>query len=344
VDVIGTAVPVPPLPDIVVTGSNVSAETDNNSANGNATASHYSADISATDLINAGQPSLASAAWDKTPFFESNSVNNGTGHPAGSGGGTYLPATFGGGGKLPFTYTATLDTSVNEQGYEITEIRSFAGWNQNGASLANQKYQVLVSTVDTPLFLPLGTFEYSPFDSASTQETGATKMVLTKNGGGVIASGVDAIRFVALDHGFNSADGGTPGIDGTVYLEFDVIGTAVTASGFTSWAAENEIPAEEDGDGDGDRIPALVEYALGLDPKEGSVLPSLASGGSLTWTKGGEAAADPKISYAVSVSDDLDEWVAPEPGEVTENASSVTLNLNPGSAKRFARLEVTRAP
>jgi len=225
-DVIGRAIPVPPIPVVTITGTNVSAETDNSAAAGYATASAFTADIVADDLINAGQPTLLSASWDKPPFFETDPVNDGDGHPAGSAAGTFLPATFGGGNHLPFTYTATLDTRVNTLGYTLSEIRSFAGWNQNGASLANQKYELLVRTVGSPVFTSMGVFEYSPFDNASTQEAGATKMTVTASNS-VIATGVDAVRFVVLDHGFNSSDSGTATIDGSVFFEFDVLGRVV---------------------------------------------------------------------------------------------------------------------
>jgi len=38
---------------------------------------------------------------------------------------------------------------------------------------------------------------------------------------------VDAVRFIVMDHGFNSSDLGGNAIDGSVYFEFDVLGTAV---------------------------------------------------------------------------------------------------------------------
>ena len=178
------------------------------------------------DLINAGQPSLRSASWDKPPFFQTDPVNDGDGHPANSAAGTFLPATFGGGNHLPFTYTATLNTSLNTLGYTITEIRSYAGWNQNGASLANQKYELQVRCVGSPVFTSMGVFEYSPFDNASTQEAAASKVTLIPRDG-VIATRVDAVRFIAMDHGYNSSDIAGSGVDGSVYFEFDVLGSAV---------------------------------------------------------------------------------------------------------------------
>ncbi|MFD0896071.1 hypothetical protein KBB96_01160 [Luteolibacter ambystomatis] len=339
-DVLGTPVTPPSVGVISLQGSQVAAETDNSSVQGFAAASSYSADIVADDLINAGRPSLLSTVWDKTPFFESNTVNNGTGHPAGSGAGTYLPGTFGTGTKMPFTYTATLNLTNAPNGYRITGIRSFAGWNMNGAALANQKYELLVSPVGNEGFYSLGTFEYSPFNNASTQEAGATRVVLSADDG-VLATGVDAVRFRLLDHGFNN--GGAP--DGTVYQEFDVLGAAVVP-GFEAWAGGFGIPPNENHDGnDHDGIPALIEYALGFSPLMPETLPALDSTQNparITWPKGGTAAADPTLHYLPEVSTDLDDWDVPTPGEIVETANEIRLHLSPGDPRRFGRLKVTR--
>ncbi len=342
-DVLGAAVAIPDTGGISLAGANVAAETDNNAANGYAIASAYSADILADDLINAGRPSLASASWDKTPFFTSDPVNDGDGHPAASSAGTFLPATFGSGAKLPFTYTARLDLAAAPDGYHITGIRSFAGWNQNGAALANQKYELLVSPVGNAGFYSLGVFNYSPFDNSSTQEAAATKVVLSANDG-VLASGVDAVRFVVLDHGYNSADLAASPVDGSVFFEFDVTGTAV-APGFAGWAGGYGIPADEGHDGDLDGISALLEYGLGYSPRASETLPALGSSGAtprIVWPKGAEAAVDPAIRYRVRVSDTLSGWAPPEPGELVETAGSLALDLNIVGPRRFARLEVLR--
>ena len=166
---------------------------------------------------------MLSAVLGPAAFFETDAVNNGAGHPVDSAAGTYLPGAFGWAGHLPFTYTATLDTSINRLGYTISEIRSFAGWNQNGSKLANQKYELLVRVIGNAAFTSLGTFTYAPFDDSDTAEAAATKMVLSAPNG-VIATGVDAVRFVVMDPGFNN---GNLSIDGSVYFEFDVLGSAI---------------------------------------------------------------------------------------------------------------------
>jgi len=79
--------------------------------------------------------------------------------------------------------------------------------------------------VGSPLFTFLGTYSYLPFDAANTAEAAASKMTVTA-AAGIIATGVDAIRFVAQDPGVNN---GNIAVDGTVFFEFDVLGTPVVA-------------------------------------------------------------------------------------------------------------------
>ncbi len=208
------------LGEIIVTGENVFF-----ASSSQPTAAYYTPQILINDLIDTSQPSLLNWSRDKTPFFESTTLNDGIGcPPTGGTKGTYLPATFDG-GRLPATYTFNLagTSSLYVQGYNITEIRSYAGWNANGSALGNQKYELLVSTIDTAEFISLGTFTYAPFNSSDPNAASATKMVLTASGGGAITTRVDAIRFVIMDHGYKN---GNTSIDGSVFYEIDVIGHA----------------------------------------------------------------------------------------------------------------------
>ncbi|MDA3926622.1 MAG: hypothetical protein PF904_18200 [Kiritimatiellae bacterium] len=199
---------------IVVSGVNVATNVSSQ-----AVAATYSSEVSNIDLIDSSQLALSSWEQDKDPFFASSELNDGTGMPlTGGTQGTYMPATFGSGNYLPFTYTYLLDTSSVTQGYDIVEIDSFAGWNENGATLGNQMYELLVSTVDTTNFISMGTNTYAPFD-ASSGSASATRMTLIDGNGGSITTGVDAIRFVFMDHGVHYG-----GVDGTVYTEVDVHG------------------------------------------------------------------------------------------------------------------------
>ena len=207
---------------VVLDGVNVS------SGNSQATADAYTPDIVGSDLIDVSQTSLDSWTKDKDPFFETTTLNDGVGLPeTGAKAGTYMPASFGSSGKLPFTYTFTLDTTVRTNGYDVFEIRTFAGWDENGSALGNQKYELLVSMTGTAAFVSLGTFTYTPFSNAAATAASATKVTLTEGGGGVITTAVDAVRFVFLDPGFTN---GNSSIDGTVYYEVDVLGAPVEVS------------------------------------------------------------------------------------------------------------------
>ena len=225
---------------VILSGEFAAAETDNSAAAGYATASAYTSQIVADDLIDVHSDSLDPATLepasfrDKDPFFESSTLNDGTGHPTNASAGTYWPVAFGSSGKLPATYTFDLDLSDSPTGYDIQEIRSYAGWNQNGSTLANQKYELQVSTVGNTEFASLGVFTYTPFADDDTREAAATKVTLTEDTTGIIASGVDAVRFILMDTGIDNAIG-TTNIDGIVYHEIDVIGFATVPEPATVW-------------------------------------------------------------------------------------------------------------
>ncbi len=230
------------------------------------TAAYYTPQILADDLIDASQPSLLNWSRDKTPFFESTTLNDGIGcPPSGDAKGTYLPATYSG-GRLPITYTFNFDTSVNTLGYDIAEIRSYAGWHANGSALGNQKYELLVSTIDTADFISLGTFAYAPFGNSDPNAASATKMVLTASGGGAITTRVDAIRFVIMDHGYKN---GNTSIDGSVFYEIDVIGSpsasAITATYVYDGSGQGALPNSSWPDSGGieltnGKLPATPHY------------------------------------------------------------------------------------
>ena len=172
----------------------------------------YSGDASATDYINDGANTFESEIQTTGVNFGSAGLNDGTALGSGNVFNTYYDN-----GKFPATVTFTLDTGIVPSGYDITGITSIAGWEKNGANLANQVYQVWISTVGDPSFNLLHTVNYKPFTSAGLNgNTGATKVSLA-NDGGILANGVDQIRFVFLD------DGGNFGAaDGTVYQEIDI--------------------------------------------------------------------------------------------------------------------------
>ena len=112
---------------------------------------------------------------------------------------------------------------------------------------------------------------------------------------------------------------------------------------FDTWAAANGIPGSNfDEDKDKDGIPALIEYALGMNPLVKNLLPTLAPDLSLTFTKGAAAAADPAVVYGIETSDDLIDW-APAVGAVN-GAGQISAQLPNNGGKLFGRLTVDYNP
>lgn len=117
----------------------------------------------------------------------------------------------------------------------------------------------------------------------------------------------------------------------------------ITPSLFDTWAAGKGIPGSnfnEDRDRDG--IIALVEYALGLNPLAFSALPVPAADGTLTFTKGAAATADPAVSYQLQISGNLVDWQPLTP--TTNDATKISGQLPANQGKQFGRLAVTYVP
>jgi len=192
--------------EIVFTPNSVSGAKDSTSVMG-----AYKA--SATDLINSGQATLASGERSHGDLFDSSTASLQSNDGAivtidTIGAGAYHPLTmFGAEVRLPVTYTFMLNTTTNTQGYDITQIDSFAGWNENNYTLANQVFSVEVSKVGSSTWLSVGTYTYKPFTSLT--DTGASESLarLTNQGGGVLnngslaLTGIDGIRFTYTDNG-----------------------------------------------------------------------------------------------------------------------------------------------
>ncbi len=103
----------------------------------------------------------------------------------------------------------------NGAGYDLTEIQSIAAWQ--GAGFSNQKYDVSVRYLGDAAFTALLTVDYQPFTGDLT-EGGSTKVNVTDDAG-VLAGGVEAIKFTILD---TASNGG----GGAVFREIDVFGAA----------------------------------------------------------------------------------------------------------------------
>jgi len=122
----------------------------------------------------------------------------------------------------------------------------------------------------------------------------------------------------------------------------------VAVDGFSAWATGKGLPGlTTSDDSDNDYIPALVEYALDLNPKAFDTLPDPVSGpGGLvfSYAKGAAAAADPKIAYAMESSTVLNTGWTPLIATVNNSTQiSALLPANDLSGRNFGRLKITKA-
>jgi hypothetical protein len=110
-----------------------------------------------------------------------------------------------------------------------------------------------------------------------------------------------------------------------------------------AWPEPIEVSAAPTADPDGDGLPNLLEYALGLDPLtpaaqpplEPSLTPSLPHSLTLTFLR-----ARPELTYEVLASGDLVTWtvIATNPGEVSQQVT--VTDPEPAAPRRFLRLRV----
>jgi hypothetical protein len=123
--------------------------------------------------------------------------------------------------------------------------------------------------------------------------------------------------------------------------------TAILEStAFDDYAAANgDAGANFLDDEDQDGIPSLMEYALGLNLAEKDTLPGLVANGngfSLSFTKGTEGAADPRLEYIIETSTDLETWteMTPAVDDGSEISAAIPGPDLPERSKIFARLRV----
>jgi hypothetical protein len=183
---------------------------------------------SATDLVNAGQPTLTGRVeTGYAPFSfgggtsTANALNDGI-LGATTGNGTDLNTTAF---DIDGTWTTTfnLNTTLNPQGYDISSIVTIAAWANNaGATRTDQRYSVQYTTVSnaTPQTLGAGPFSYNPNDGGGNASSQITLRDSSGPGNTIdVLTGVNSLIFNFMP---------TNGVDvtQTTYREVDVFGQA----------------------------------------------------------------------------------------------------------------------
>ena len=185
----------------------------------------YVDDFSSGDLINEGSPSLLD--WTSTPAFGSGGVgnsfvaeymNDGV-YERGDKKNTYFDPS-----RLPAVVTYNLDLSVATLGYNLTSIATFMGWGFESRVHVHQDYKIEYSVVGSADYVLLTDVLFTPFaDLTDFEGNYESKVKVIENDSGVLATGVDSVRFTFNDTGGPAGDFAL----GTVIREIDVVGFAV---------------------------------------------------------------------------------------------------------------------
>ena len=104
------------------------------------------------------------------------------------------------------TYDFNLNTAVNTLGYDITAVNTYTGWTDFRAGQDNTIWYSLV-----------GSATFTQFADINIAHSNGTLRTSVTDNTGLIASGVDAIRFIVDQSTF-------------VYREVDLIGTPTQAA------------------------------------------------------------------------------------------------------------------
>jgi hypothetical protein len=227
----------------------------------------FASDISTSDLLHgiAG----TGGTWITNNGADPDGLNDG------SNGGDYnavgLPdaldgAAFASDGDGTSWREFELGTGSGGLGYDITEIQSIAAWQ--GGGLGNQKYTVSVRYLGAATFTTLTTVEYQPF---SDTQAGATKVNLTDDTG-VLASGVEAIRFDILDT-VSAASAGP------VFREIDVFGVE----------SESPVVFHSGYSGTASVVGNSVEMTYAADASDSDLLHGLTAATTGTWYTSNDA-------------------------------------------------------
>ncbi len=177
----------------------------------------YAADVSNSDLLTG--LTATTTGWNTGNSSTTAQLNDGI-H-----GRSFATA----GNKVEGTWTTVGATAIYHLGlgtyglgYNLASIQTIAAWVNVG--FGNQAYTVDVKLKGAANYSTLATVDYEPLNNPTpANNIGATKVTLTDSTG-VLASGVEFIRFTA-----NSVNGGANS-GAFVFREIDVFGTPTTST------------------------------------------------------------------------------------------------------------------
>ena len=205
-------------PTLVVTTATASSSTETT----------YDGNVSTTDLMNSRPITCTTTGDNGFPITGINDglVSNSTTGPTSND-------TFFGSGSLGSNLTlnpvvtVTLDTTVNQAGYNLSSIRSIYGWQNYAKAFSDQKYTVAYSTVSDPTtFIPISSVDFHPFSPTGDPGTASSSQVTLSSLTGI--TNVGALQFT-----FSPYNDGTTTQQGQVIREIDAQGTASTLEGAT---------------------------------------------------------------------------------------------------------------
>ena len=177
-----------------------------------------------TDLLQGVAGTYAN--WNLTGNFNPANLNNGSFGATSADGSLPNDIAFAQANGSNSTATYVLGAGPSGTGYTINSIRSLAGWRDAG--LIQQSYDVEVRPLGGAFSLlksvRVNAADVSIADYDDGANGGGSSVVtITENGSGILASGIDAIRFTARElavaSNFQSGSG-----SGTTFREIDVFG------------------------------------------------------------------------------------------------------------------------
>jgi hypothetical protein len=177
--------------------------------------------ILGTDLANQGQATVASYSANADGGAFANTEGGSGGAAAfcdGGAGGAYNSRGDAWGTSVDVYFNLNGGTGGCAQGYNVSEVRIFSGWpDDRGGTRFSVQYSVVGSADWVTLYA------YNPSDRGTGQTLGNEFVIYNNTAGTNLISQCDALR-VSLTPVVN---GGYTEWLGTVYQEFDVLGTPV---------------------------------------------------------------------------------------------------------------------